>query len=70
MAFNHVHAPNFVSKQFCNTSPRGRYGDAVNEVDNAIGLILDALAQSGFADDTIVFWTSEYVNKVDKLTVN
>ena len=60
MAFNHVHVPNFVSKEFCGTSPRGRYGDAMTEMDNAVGLIMQSLESNGFLDDTIVFFVSEY----------
>ncbi len=59
MAFNHVHVPNFVSPMFCNTSLRGRYGDAVSEMDYAVGQILQSLLASGADDNTIVFLTSE-----------
>jgi arylsulfatase A len=59
MAFNHVHTPNFVSKEFCNTSVRGRYGDAASEMDNAIGQILKSLTDNGLDNNTIVFFTSD-----------
>ncbi|KAJ8611798.1 hypothetical protein CTAYLR_007739, partial [Chrysophaeum taylorii] len=32
-ASNHVHVPNYASPRFCNTSRRGRYGDAAAELD-------------------------------------
>jgi membrane-anchored protein YejM (alkaline phosphatase superfamily) len=57
MAFNHVHQPSFVSKEFCNSSVRGRYGDAASEMDNAIGQILKSLTNSGLDNNTIVFFT-------------
>jgi arylsulfatase A-like enzyme len=59
MAFNHVHQPSFVSKEFCNSSVRGRYGDAASEMDNAIGQILKSLTNSGLDNNTIVFFTSD-----------
>lgn len=40
MSFSHVHIPNFAAPDFCNSSPRGRYGDCVSEVDAAVGRIM------------------------------
>lgn len=59
MAFNHVHAPNFVSKKFCGSSKRGPVGDTTQEVDDAIGQVLDALHKLGLDDSTVVFFTSD-----------
>ncbi|XP_062502846.1 steryl-sulfatase-like isoform X2 [Corticium candelabrum] len=59
MAFNHVHTPNFVSKEFCNTSIRGRYGDAAAEMDDAIGQIMKSLKDNEVDNNTIVFFTSD-----------
>jgi arylsulfatase A-like enzyme len=38
----------------------GRYYDAVQRMDRGIGLCLDALRESGFADNTIVIYTSDH----------
>ncbi|XP_065832567.1 arylsulfatase A-like isoform X1 [Oscarella lobularis] len=59
MAFNHVHTPNFVSKKFCNTSARGRFGDTDSEMDDAIGQIMAALKENGVDNNTLVFFTSD-----------
>ena len=32
--------PLFVTKEFCNISMRGRYGDAVHEMDHMIGTVI------------------------------
>jgi hypothetical protein len=64
MAFNHVHVPEFASPMFCNTSLRGRFGDAVSEVDYAVGQILAGVTAAGADEDTIVFLASEYATVV------
>ncbi len=56
VAFNHVHVPNFASQDFCNTSIRGRFGDAIQELDDAVGAIVSAIPSP---DDTIIFFTSD-----------
>ena len=60
-AFNHVHAPNTAGSAFCGKSPQGAVGDAVEEVDWAIGQIMDAVrsrvAKEG--DNTLVLFTSD-----------
>ena len=35
--FNHVHVPDFASESFCNVTLRGRFGDALLELDSAVG---------------------------------
>lgn len=59
MAFSHVHAPNFASETFCNTSTRGPVGDAVQELDDAVGQLLAVLDRLGVDDNTVVFFTSD-----------
>ena len=41
MSFAHTHVPNFASRTFCNTSLRGRFGDALAELDDAAGRCVD-----------------------------
>ena len=42
-----VHVPLFVSDEFRGKSPRGLYGDAVEEIDWSVGRILETLASRG-----------------------
>ncbi len=37
----------------------GRYGDAVQEVDNVIGSIYAAVQKAGIADNTLTFFTAD-----------
>ena len=57
--FNHVHAPNFASVAFCNTSKRGPVGDATQELDHAVGRIAAGVDALGVDEDTIWFFTSD-----------
>eukprot|EP00043_Microstomoeca_roanoka_P015079 m.150305 g.150305 ORF g.150305 m.150305 type:complete len:678 (+) comp16171_c2_seq2:207-2240(+) len=59
LPFNHVHAPNSCSPQFCGTSKQGPVGDAVQEMDWAIGQIILALKNANVEDNTLVFFTSD-----------
>lgn len=47
-AFNHVHFPQFSGIQFHNSSLGGSYGDSVQEVDWAVGEIIDILKNTGY----------------------
>ena len=58
-AFVQPHAPVFASPAFRGKSKRGLYGDAVEEIDSAVGRVMDALADAGQADNTLVFFTSD-----------
>ncbi len=53
------HTPLFASDAFRNKSPRGRYGDVVEEIDWSVGQILDALRAAGIDKNTFVFFTSD-----------
>ncbi|KAM9048195.1 N-acetylgalactosamine-6-sulfatase isoform 1-T1 [Megaptera novaeangliae] len=44
---------------FLGTSQRGRYGDAVREIDDSVGKILHLLRDLSIADNTFVFFTSD-----------
>ncbi|MEN6575074.1 MAG: sulfatase [Phycisphaerales bacterium] len=54
-----VHVPLFVSDDFRGKSPRGLYGDAVEEIDWCVGHILEALRREGLAENTFVVFTSD-----------
>lgn len=53
------HVPLFASKEFEGKSPRGLYGDTVEEIDHSVGQILDYLTEQGLAGNTIVVFTSD-----------
>ncbi|MEQ1632384.1 MAG: sulfatase-like hydrolase/transferase, partial [Planctomycetota bacterium] len=54
-----VHVPLFASPEFAGVSGRGTFADVVMEIDWSVGRILDALAEHGIDDDTMVVFTSD-----------
>lgn len=58
-AHTYPHIPLFASKPFQNTSPRGLYGDVVEELDWSVGQVLDSLRKQGLDKNTLVFFTSD-----------
>jgi arylsulfatase A len=60
MAFSHVHVPDFASPEYCNRSLRGRFGDALEEMDNLTGSIIQALEAAGADENTIIFFRYMY----------
>lgn len=59
LAYNLPHVPLFASETFEDTSPRGLYGDVVEEIDYNVGRVLDTLTAMGLAENTIVVFTSD-----------
>jgi arylsulfatase A len=59
MAYDQPHVPLFASPKFLNTSLRGLYGDAVQEVDDSIGLIMAKLRELGLEENTLVVFASD-----------
>eukprot|EP01051_Picozoa_sp_SAG22_P004457 SAG22_NODE_239_length_14182_cov_74.353050_6_plen_198_part_00 len=57
--FNHVHAPNSCAAGFCGKAARGPVGDAVEEMDWAVGQIMAALKSAGVDENTLSFFTSD-----------
>ena len=53
------HQPVVPTPQFSGTSQAGLYGDYVQELDWAVGELLDKLAASGVATNTLVIFTSD-----------
>ena len=49
----------FSSSAFRGKSRNGPWGDAVEELDWSIGVMLDQLVQLGIAENTLVIWTSD-----------
>ncbi|XP_038664359.1 N-acetylgalactosamine-6-sulfatase, partial [Scyliorhinus canicula] len=58
-AVDATHAPVYASRRFLGTSQRGLYGDAVREIDDSIGKILQELHTQDIANNTFVFFTSD-----------
>ncbi|KAK2496304.1 hypothetical protein MC885_011895 [Smutsia gigantea] len=58
-AIDATHAPVYASKPFLDTSQRGRYGDAVREIDDSVGKILSLLQDLRITKSTFVFFTSD-----------
>lgn len=54
-----THGPVYASKSFRGKSQRGRYGDAVMELDHSVGQILSLLKSLGVENNTFVFFTSD-----------
>jgi arylsulfatase A len=56
---NFPHVPLFASEKFRGKSPRGLYGDVVEELDWSVGEILKTLREEGLATNTLVVFTSD-----------
>ncbi len=59
VSWTRPHYPNLTSKEFEGASKIGIYGDSVMELDHNSGRVLDAIAEAGIEDDTIVVWMSD-----------
>jgi arylsulfatase A len=53
------HVPLFRSEEFADRSLRGLYGDVIEELDGSVGQVLDALRDTGLAENTLVIFTSD-----------
>lgn len=53
------HIPLFASKDFKGKSPRGLYGDVVEELDHSVGRILQTLRELGLDQNTLVAFSSD-----------
>ena len=53
------HVPLYVSNEFRGTSNAGLYGDAIEEIDWAVGEIIDQLRALDLAENTMIVFTSD-----------
>jgi arylsulfatase len=66
LAYHMPHVPLGVSEKFRGKSKRGLYGDAVEELDSAIGDVFAELKNLGLDDNTLVVFTSDNGPWTDK----
>src|SRR5262249_48069219 len=59
LAFSAPHWPIVPSPELQGTSQAGHYGDYVQQLDAAVGKVLDALQTRGLIDNTLVIFTSD-----------
>jgi arylsulfatase A len=59
LPYTMVHVPLFASKEFAGKSPRGLYGDVLEELDWSVGQVLESLRKEGLAKNTLVVFTSD-----------
>jgi arylsulfatase A len=59
LAHTYPHVPLACSPEFRGKSTRGLYGDAIEEVDDCTGRILDTLKELNLDDRTLVIFTSD-----------
>ncbi len=59
LAHTMPHVPLAASEQFIGKSDYGLYGDVVEELDAAIGRVIDAIVALGIDDETMVFVMSD-----------
>jgi arylsulfatase A-like enzyme len=59
LAHTMPHVPLFASSAFRGRSPRGLYGDVIEELDWSVGRVLEALRKQGVHRKTLVVFTSD-----------
>lgn len=59
LAYNMPHVPVFASEAFAGKSRRGKYGDAVEELDWSVGEVLRTLESEGLTRNTLVVFLSD-----------
>ena len=57
MAYHQTHHPQFARHR--GWSPRGRFGDALGEMDESIGQLIRHIQTLGIANETLVWVTSD-----------
>ncbi|XP_019622119.1 PREDICTED: steryl-sulfatase-like [Branchiostoma belcheri] len=68
-SFLKVHTALFATEEFEGRSLHGRYGDNVEEMDWAVGRILDAVEKRGLSHKTFVYLTSDNGGHVEEISV-
>eukprot|EP00794_Sanderia_malayensis_P010980 gene10980-12143_t len=68
VSFTKVHTELSTCAAFKNKSKHGRYGDSVEEMDWAIGRILDEVDKLELRDSTFVYFTSDHGPDLEEVT--
>ena len=69
VAFVAPHMPVEVAAQFQGASKAGSYGDFVQQLDYAVGQVLDALERRGLDEETLVIFTSDNGGRIHERTL-
>jgi len=59
VAYNMPHLGLYASDEFKGTSRRGLLGDCIQEIDDSIGRIRQAIAEAGLTENTIIVFSSD-----------
>jgi arylsulfatase A-like enzyme len=59
LPYTFPHVPLYASEEFEGTSPRGLYGDVIEEIDWSVGRILARLRELNLDENTLVIFTSD-----------
>eukprot|EP00658_Telonema_sp_P-2_P013189 TRINITY_DN14998_c0_g1_i1.p1 TRINITY_DN14998_c0_g1~~TRINITY_DN14998_c0_g1_i1.p1 ORF type:complete len:511 (+),score=34.21 TRINITY_DN14998_c0_g1_i1:259-1791(+) len=59
MSYFHVHTPLFTNRNNRGRSTGGEFGDNVEELDDSVGEILQAVQVHGFSNNTLILLTSD-----------
>jgi len=56
----HMHAPMAFDPKFLNSSTSNNiFGDSLRELDNSVGVVLQAVSDAGLLNDTLIIFTSD-----------
>ncbi|XP_075713725.1 arylsulfatase A isoform X1 [Rhinoderma darwinii] len=58
-ASHHTHYPQFASARYTGHSRRGKYGDALLELDGTVGELAKSVWEMGIQDNTLIIFTSD-----------
>ena len=59
LPFYAPHVPNLPAPEFRGSSKAGEYGDFIQQLDSAVGIVIESLKKHGFEEDTLVILTSD-----------
>lgn len=70
VSFMHVHTALFCSDEFKGRSAHGAYGDNVEEMDWAVGKIMEKLDDLGLRNKTFVYFSSDNGGHIEEVGIN
>jgi arylsulfatase A-like enzyme len=59
IAFGHMHVPVVLSSKYRNSTTKGILGDALHELDDSVGIILDTLEGTNSSSNTLILLTGD-----------